>query len=764
MDEHPNPENICLSVVENDNDNDNVIDTSSNNSSDDSQIPKVNDVDGYTQPIITSDKSQQNKILLASLLYHINQRKAKQQINNEKKHMITKNKYTNEELVSIIEQNKRKVYPMIKSKHPKPHKVSKPIYKPNPVITKPSVIKPVIQPSVTQPPVIQPVTQPRLFPINGIENINNLVVSPWINSGVIPNTDLGLNVKNRSFDIRGDYTNADGFISKSKKQESKDNIFKSAFKDIISESTINKLLNEPNINNIFNETNLTNIMNDFKSANVTDIKSFLTKIEQNSKIQQNTDNTELVLINFEDDTFRPVIKINEKYINIIKKWYDTCNQLIDIEDTDIIIPKEININDISMILFKNMNCKHKDVFINEYIPKILNYIVLQNKIFNIESEMCISVLTTTSKVSIKKTQTLDELGITIPDNINYMEEYFYKKDKKISNYKVKKEPKSKPKLGIKGENSFNKNELHGKMIEKIDEDTGGVTISCDDFELSKKMSINYVPKVQPLSDKYSIIQYLNNDGLTAYNNDIYGGGNYFSLEEEKAEKYENEYKEDLTKFKLIIVLINVINPLFFQTVTIVDPDLDTLTSVFEYTEYGFIELFTIKTDNDEIELFINKQYNGNIYNNSTEINESLVSTSQYIEFSNNKLNNNKQLLEEEKSVKHYLNTYYNITNDIEHKIKAKVLYDTLIKEKLCVIDKTKLAGFKNRLSNYLKELNLQKKRYSDGYYYYGIVKKEPENNIQENNKELRNITDIMEERNNLYREMTTNSNDFYRLK
>ena len=90
------------------------------------------------------------------------------------------------------------------------------------------------------------------------------------------------------------------------------------------------------------------------------------------------------------------------------------------------------------------------------------------------------------------------------------------------------------------------------------------------------------------------------------------------------------------------------------------------------------------------------------------------------------------------------------------------MYDTLIKEKLCVIDKTKLAGCKNRLSNYLKELNLQKKRYSDGYYYYGIVKKEPVNNIQENNKELRNITDIMEERNNLYREMTTNLNDFYK--
>ena len=401
-----------------------------------------------------------------------------------------------------------------------------------------------------------------------------------------------------------------------------------------------------------------------------------------------------------------------------------------------------------MILFKNMNYKHKDTFINEYVPKMLNYIVLQNKIFGIERLMSISVLTITTKVSIKKTQTLDDLGIKIPDIIDYKEEYFYTKDKKICNYSVKKILKEKPEIS---DSTGNMNLQHA--LNKLD---NGITGRCD-TEISKIISGNYVSKIE---DKFSIIQYMNDDGLTAYNNDVYGGGNYSSLEEIQIKKSEKE-KEDLTKFKLIIVLINVINPLFFQTVTVIDPDLDTLTSIFEYSEYGFIELFTIKTDNDEIEFFINKHYNGNIFNNSTEINESLVSTSQFIEFSNNKLNNNKQLLEEEKSVKHYLNTYYNITNNIDNKIKAKVLYDILTKEKLCVIDKTKLAGFKNRLSNYLKELNLQKKRYSDGYYYYGIVKKTL---VKENKKEFRNITDItdiIEERNNLFGEMT--GEDFYTL-
>ena len=33
-------------------------------------------------------------------------------------------------------------------------------------------------------------------------------------------------------------------------------------------------------------------------------------------------------------------------------------------------------------------------------------------------------------------------------------------------------------------------------------------------------------------------------------------------------------------------------------------------------------------------------------------------------------------------------------------------------------------GVRNRLSNYLLELGLQKKRFSDGFYYYGIIKKD----------------------------------------
>ena len=96
--------------------------------------------------------------------------------------------------------------------------------------------------------------------------------------------------------------------------------------------------------------------------------------------------------------------------------------------------------------------------------------------------------------------------------------------------------------------------------------------------------------------------------------------------------------------------------------------------------------------------------------------------SQYIEFSV-KHNSNHILSSEESLVKQFLNHKYIIDNDINHKMKASTLHDIIIESKIVKIENDKLAGFKNRLSKYLKDLGLLKKRYNDGFYYYGIVEK-----------------------------------------
>jgi hypothetical protein len=56
------------------------------------------------------------------------------------------------------------------------------------------------------------------------------------------------------------------------------------------------------------------------------------------------------------------------------------------------------------------------------------------------------------------------------------------------------------------------------------------------------------------------------------------------------------------------------------------------------------------------------------------------------------------------------------------------------------------------LSKYLKYLGLKKKRYNDGYYYYGIINKELSNNKQDNDKE--NIKMLYETYENNWKSLT----------
>jgi hypothetical protein len=76
------------------------------------------------------------------------------------------------------------------------------------------------------------------------------------------------------------------------------------------------------------------------------------------------------------------------------------------------------------------------------------------------------------------------------------------------------------------------------------------------------------------------------------------------------------------------------------------------------------------------------------------------------------------------------------THDISDRIKASTINDIIINQNPTF--KTD-NGFKIRLSGYLNEWNLKKKRYNDGIYYYGLRTKNPSNsNLPKN--EIRHIT------------------------
>lgn len=80
----------------------------------------------------------------------------------------------------------------------------------------------------------------------------------------------------------------------------------------------------------------------------------------------------------------------------------------------------------------------------------------------------------------------------------------------------------------------------------------------------------------------------------------------------------------------------------------------------------------------------------------------------------------KNPLEEEKTlILYYIKSYYNISSTVEKRIKVSVLLEEVEKE----LKLKSSNNLKYRFASILAELGLQKKRYSDGMYIYGIESK-----------------------------------------
>jgi len=358
----------------------------------------------------------------------------------------------------------------------------------------------------------------------------------------------------------------------------------------------------------------------------------------------------LVLLNQEDDTSIPVIKMSDEYMDIIKEWYDMSEMILDIEETDIKIPSNINKFELNNLLFKPFPLHKKDNFIKDYVPKYILKLILdktlkQNTYFSSATynDFSYDVVNQTLKI------TLSTIGI---DNI-----IFNNKKKNTENI-------------LK---SFNDNEID---IDNTNED------KIVDFEDKIIYASNYY--------------------------DLKLNANY-----EMDKPYENPYVN-------LTVILNHYN---LNTIVVKEINNKQNEIINNYTEYGFIKLFDISTNNELVKGFIHNTYANNKFNDKDEINKLLGVTSDFIKIYNKLDKENSKVLDEQTQIKNYLEANFIIDNDINNRIKFTEFLSLIENSPLIDIDKMKLKGLRNRLPNYLKNLGLNKKRYNDGYYYYGIKNK-----------------------------------------
>lgn len=351
----------------------------------------------------------------------------------------------------------------------------------------------------------------------------------------------------------------------------------------------------------------------------------------------------LVLLNQEDDTLIPVIKMSDEYMDIIKEWYDMSEMILDIEETDIKIPSNINKFELDNLLFKPFPLHKKDNFIKDYVPKYILKLILdktlkQNTYF---SGSTYDAGNKSLKIS------LATIGI---DNI-----IFNNKKKNTENI-------------LK---SFNDTDIDIEDTTEIDDSEDKIVYASNYYDM--KLNANY----------------------------------------EMDKPYENPYVN-------LTVILNYYN---LNTIVVKEINDKQNEIINNYTEYGFIKLFDILTNNELVKGFIHNTYANNKFNDKDEIIKLLGVTSDFIKIYNKLDKENSKVLDEQTQIKNYLETNFIIDDDINNRIKFTELLSLIENSPLIDIDKMKLKGLRNRLPNYLKNLGLNKKRYNDGYYYYGIKSK-----------------------------------------
>lgn len=457
------------------------------------------------------------------------------------------------------------------------------------------------------------------------------------------------------------------------------------------------------------------LMLDIVSGKINNVDTLVQSIRRNplQTTPTNGKGMRVVMLNFDDDTSRAVLQLNDNDMDLVMKWYDESNTFVDLEETHEFVPDQIASSDLSDFLYRDIAFKHKDKFVDTYLPLAINDLVNKNKLQEVGANLFLA-------------------DKSLPQHKNAQEQ-------------MEKDMKS----------------PFGHIIHRIpktftfDPKTGTGTVGQSEGLVATTAAVPFSPSSRIL-DLFLILRIVVPEGLKTkpatkgnklddnvvngktmfpsivanvpvpYNTDYdalcpaFGSNCMAWNETPNASQTHVSYLE--TKSQPVPDTLTVIfNEKSFTTLVLTNPSLEEKRILENHPEYGFLTLFEHVTSEKEIAVLLHTEFDRATFNDIEELNKKMFIVAQHMEYSKKRNEMEQEVATEEGQVKSLLKHNYILTDNVDHKMKASTLYDIILNSPLVSIEPAKLAGFKTRLAKYLKDLGLQKKRYNDGFYYYGIL-------------------------------------------
>lgn len=463
----------------------------------------------------------------------------------------------------------------------------------------------------------------------------------------------------------------------------------------------------------------------------------------------NLQTTSLILIpHTNDENYTLAIKPRETAeLNFFLKLYEKIGSESIFEDIDITIKLRSN----NLNCFKNYDnisptIKHK--YIHQYIPQVILNIENESIIKRLENELFnLEYVHDNENINISNKMILNKYNIIELDTLL-----------KLSETK----------------------KAHNNIVINTDIDIHPVNDLYD--KMQKNISHTQCPSViLPYNHTYELYENHTNQQEIKYY-DIFRnnfGDNCSNI------IFDDLLIEESVTLDIIVIL-NIYS-IHCQCIEGTVSEIDKISKILlNNNTIGFVELFRYTVTNSKVRNFIMEEFNGINFYTFELLNNAISSTASYITAQQyNSIYNVSQKNVENLIITKYINDNYTITNDTIHKMKASTLVDVIIHSNIfnecnllqcraqiydcynnvkyivgTILDNFVVnniqtysflgkennilynvshkniisfgthieydSGFKNRLAKYLINIpGLNKKRYNDGIYYYGL---QPKNN------------------------------------